>query len=85
MIRHMITTVDNPFDPFTQFEAWLSFDVSHGYQTIPLLGRVARTSDEMSDADRALANEQAIDEIIRDLGSEVYRKVSKQTEETVLS
>lgn len=73
----MLTTVDNPFDPFTQFEAWLSFDVGHGYQTLPLLGRVVRTSDEMSEADRQVANEQGIDEIIEALGSELYRKVTK--------
>lgn len=77
MAQVMLTTVDNPFDPFTQFEAWLSFDVGHGYQTLPLLGRVVRTSDEMSEADRQVANEQGIDEIIEALGSEIYRKVTK--------
>lgn len=77
MAQCMLTTVDNPFDPFTQFEAWLSFDVGHGYQTLPLLGRVVRTSDEMSEADRQVANEQGIDEIIEALGSEIYRKVTK--------
>lgn len=77
MAQVMLTTADNPFDPFTQFEAWLSFDVGHGYQTLPLLGRVVRTSDEMSEADRQVANEQGIDEIIEALGSELYRKVTK--------
>ena len=28
-----ITTEDNPYDPFTQFQHWLSWDQSHGYDT----------------------------------------------------
>lgn len=85
MAHCMITTKDNPFDPFTQFEAWLSFDVGHGYQTLPLLGRVVRTSDEMSEADRQAANEQAIDEIISFVDSDLYRKVTREIKTETVS
>lgn len=28
-----ITTTDNPYDPFTEFDQWESFDLKHGYFT----------------------------------------------------
>ena len=76
MIEHMLTTVDNPFDPFTRFKEWFAFDAAAGYNTPAYLARVARSSDELSEADQVLANEQAIDEIVRENILGVYRKVS---------
>lgn len=73
----MLTTFDNPFDPFTQFEPWYSFDLSAGYHTTELLGRIIVTSDELSPADQDLAYELAIDEIIRENVSGMHRKVSR--------
>jgi hypothetical protein len=60
----MLTTIDNPFSPFTQYDEWDNYDKEKGYHSSALLARVARSSEEMSDADQDLANEQAIDEII---------------------
>lgn len=40
----MLTTVDNPFDPFEQFTSWFMFDEEKGYHTCSYLGRIARTS-----------------------------------------
>lgn len=64
MVQHMLTTTDNPFDPFTQFDEWNAFDQSHGYNSINLLARVVRTSNNLSDADQELAMEDAIDQIV---------------------
>lgn len=75
MDEHMLTTVDNPFDPFTQFDAWRVWDETAGYHTLSFLARIARTSDELSEADQSLAIEQAIDEIVRENVSGVHRKV----------
>lgn len=76
MIEHMLTTVDNPFDPFTQYEEWYAFDESAGHRTTQFLARIARTSDELSEADQSLAIEQAIDEIVNENVSGLYRKVA---------
>ena len=27
----MLTTEDNPFDPWTQYDLWREWDISHGY------------------------------------------------------
>jgi len=76
-VDHMLSTVDNPFNPFTQWDDWYQFDTSHDYNTSAFLARVTRTSNELSDADQDLAIEQAIDEIVRENTLGIYVKVSK--------
>jgi hypothetical protein len=73
----MLTTVDNPFDPFSQFEEWYAFDEDMGYCTLGLLARIAKTSTELSDADQAIAIEQAIDEIVKENVSGMHKKVKE--------
>ena len=58
-----LTTIDNPFNPNTQWDDWLRYDEDHGYYTTAYLARIAKTSDELSTADYLDAVEQAIDEI----------------------
>ena len=76
MTEHMLTTVDNPFDPFTQFDEWFAFDHNQGYNTPEFLARIARTSDDLSEADQSLAIEEAIDEIVRENVLGLYRKIA---------
>lgn len=73
----MLTTVDNPFDPFTHFEEWYRFDVDSGYNTCAYLGRIARTSHELSETDELQAIAQAIDEIVRLNINGKYKKVAR--------
>lgn len=63
--EYMVTTSDNPFNYFTQFEAWLAYDMRLGHHTLNYLARVARTSHELSEEDTRLAISQAVDEIVR--------------------
>lgn len=71
----MLTTVDNPFNPFTNFEAWKNFDESKGYNTCAYLARIAKVSDELSEADENQAIQQAIDEIVKMNILGIYKKV----------
>lgn len=64
--EHMLTTTDNPYNPFTHFREWYVFDELKGYHSTSLLGRIVRSSDELSVADQHLAIEQGIDEIVRE-------------------
>jgi hypothetical protein len=73
--EHMLTTVDNPFNPHTQFDAWYAYDQLKGYNTSAFLARITRTSDDLSEADQSAALESAIDEIVRENVSGIYRKV----------
>lgn len=45
----MLTTVDNPFDPFEQFTSWFLFDTEKGYNSCSYLARIARTSDQFTE------------------------------------
>jgi len=81
--EYMLTTVDNPFDPFTRFDEWLAYDTKMGYNTPSLLARIVIISDELSEPDQALAIQQAIDEVISENVSGMFRKVSKNSAETL--
>ena len=75
----MLTTVDNPFDPFEQFTSWFMFDEEKGYHTCSYLGRIARTSDQHSEEENELENERAIDEILKYDFRNIYKKVVQKT------
>ena len=77
----MLTTFDNPYNPFEQFTSWFLFDVEKGYNTCSYLGRIARTSDQLSEEENELEIERAIDEIIKYDFRNIYKKVTMQTTE----
>lgn len=74
---HMLTTVDNPFNPFIDYDKWNAYDEAQGYYTSNFLARVVVTSSEISEADQDLAIENAIDEILKENVLGIYRKVSQ--------
>lgn len=78
--EHMLTTVDNPYDPFEQFTLWHLFDIEKGYQTCERLARIAKFTDDMSQQEEADENERAIDEIIEHDFLNIYKKVGKETD-----
>lgn len=75
MAQHMLTTVDNPWNPFTHYDEWQEFDESAGYYTIQYLARLTFSSDELSDADQDLAIEYAVEEAAALNINGMYRKV----------
>lgn len=74
---YMLTTVDNPFNPFTQWDEWYAFDLNEGHHTPSYLARVTRSSNELSDADQAEAIADAIDEIIEYNVNGLYVKIKE--------
>lgn len=78
MLVHRLTTVDNPFDVFDEFDDWMKYDRNANHNSMELLSRVSSYSNELSDYDQVLATEQAIDDIIA-LDPELkFRKVSRE-------
>lgn len=75
MAIHMLTTMDNPYNPFTQFDEWMQFDESSGYHSTQYLARITITSDDLSDVDQDNAIESAIEEIVRENINGMYKKV----------
>ena len=74
----MLTTVDNPFDPFEQFTSWWLFDIEKGYNSCSRLMRIANLSDDMSSKEEEEEIERAIDEIVKYDFLDVYKKVKKE-------
>jgi len=74
----VLTTFDNPYDPFEQFTDWFMFDVSKGYNSCGLLARIARTSDQLSDDENNEEIERAIDWIIAYDFQNIYKKVKSE-------
>lgn len=73
-----LTTFDNPFDPFEQFTSWFLFDEEKGYHSTAYLGRIARTSDQLSEEENEVEIERAINEIIKYDFRNIYKKVKKK-------
>lgn len=77
MKEFMLTTFDNPYDPFTQFEQWFHYDMEKGYNSCEYLARISRTSEEFTENENNLQIEKAIDEIIQFDPFNIYKKVSR--------
>jgi hypothetical protein len=60
----MLSTVDNPWSPFTNYDEWYAFDNAHGYNTPSLLARIANVSLDLSNDDFEFAVRQAMNEIV---------------------
>lgn len=76
MSKCALTTFDNPFDPFDQFDDWFRFDCDKGYNSCSYLDRIAATSDQLSDTENEQEIERAIDEIIKYDFMNIYKKVT---------
>lgn len=74
-MRHAyLTTSDNPFNPHTQFDLWNAFDQLQGYNSCAYLARIAKTADDLSPMDQAIAVEEAIDSIVDMNVLGIYKK-----------
>ena len=76
----MLTTTDNPFDPFTDFDNWFQYDESKGYHTCSYLSRIAKVSSDLSDQDNEEIVSRAIDEIVSLNLLGIYEKVERNDE-----
>ena len=81
----MLTTFDNPYDPFDDFTSWLLYDAEMGYYTCNKLARIARNSEDFSSVEEDEDRIRAIDEIISNDVFNIYKKVTREVsnEETV--
>ena len=76
----ILTTTDNPYDPFTKYDEWYQFDEMSGYHTCSYLARIVKSSEALSSLEEAEAVERAIDEILFFNITGNYIKVSNESE-----
>ena len=69
-----ITTFDNPFSPFTQFDEWYQYDTTNGYDTLGLLSRMSLSSPNLSADDQNRIIESAMLDLIK-MFPKTYRLV----------
>ena len=73
-----VTTVDNPFNPFDDFNSWFMFDIEKGYYTSNKLGRLTHLRDDMSEQEENEEVERAVDELIKIDPLDLYIKVTRE-------
>lgn len=79
MSKCALTTIDNPYDPFEQWNSWYQYDMDKGYNSCAYLDRIARTSEQLSTEENELEIERAIDEIIKYDFMNIYKKIVKKS------
>ena len=79
-----ITTKDNPFNPFEDMGGWYVYDIMQGYNTCALLGRFARTSDQLTEAENNDIISKAIDDILSIDFEGKYKKLEREADDPIL-
>ena len=68
----MLTTYDNPYDPFEQFAQWYLYDAEKGYNTCGILDRLTKIDDDMSEKEKNDEYDRAMDKLVN-LNPGLYR------------
>lgn len=66
MVSYMITTMDNPWNPFTHFDEWFDWDSRRcGYNTCGWLAILARTSIDLDEKSYDDSIDSASEELLK--------------------
>ena len=79
-MKVMLTTIDNPYNPFDDFTSWFMYDVEKGYNSCSYVARIAKTSEQFTEKENNEEIERAIDEIILHDFLNIYVKVTREGE-----
>lgn len=73
----MLSTKDNPFNPFKDFNNWYNFDVMNGYNSCQMVDRFSLDTDDLAEIDQIMLTNDAIKEIIRNDMTKMYIAIPK--------
>ena len=80
--QYMLTTLDNPYNPFVDFSSWYMFDCEQEHNTSSRLARIANIDSEMTQKERDEEIDRAMDFIIAyDLEGIFVKGTEEQIEE----
>lgn len=65
MANYYITTVDNPYDPSTNFEEWLNYDRIKGYNTCERLASLNKTSERNTEQENNSAILDSMEQMVK--------------------
>lgn len=72
----MLTTVDNPFNPKTDYDKWRSWDIENGYNTEEVLARMTDIPDDVELDDDVTINKltnDAVQEMLNNDALGIYK------------
>lgn len=75
----MLSTIDNPFNYFTEFRDWFNFDCQRGYYSCAKVARLSEIKDSMSQLEIDKEIERAIDSFLSVDFTGLYCKVINET------
>lgn len=78
LYQYALSTIDNPFNPFDDFNSWFLFDIEKGYNSCGYLARIANLNPSQTEKESNEEIERAIDEIIQFDFRNIYKKVKQE-------
>lgn len=63
----LLSTSDNPYNPFDDFIHWYQYDIAKGYNTCAYMARVCETSELSNREERAAYNKAAEEAVLLNL------------------
>lgn len=75
----MLTTYDNPYDPFTNFDCWWKEDLKLGHDCCGTLARNSECSPIFSDEINEQLEDEAIDYVVS-IEPTIYKAVTKEND-----
>ena len=76
--KYMLTTFDNPYNPFVDFVSWYMFDCENGYNTSSHLARIVNIDNEMTQKEVDEERKRAIDFMLQFDFEGIYFKGSEE-------
>ena len=74
----MLTTIDNPFNPFTETEEWMAYDLNHSFASACCqLARIQKTNALMSEIETEREENRAIIEIAEQNVTGTFRLIDE--------
>ncbi len=80
IIVSLLTTEDNPFDPFDDFENWYIYDQDHHHFCCEKLAEKVGDLNDSNEVEKIKITESAIDYIVTNDMLHKYKKVQKVCE-----
>lgn len=80
----VLTTIDNPWNPFTHPREWLAFDTAHGYNTNRWVAFFSRDSSRFDDEFRDKEIEYAMNKVLEINPFGLHMKVYKKEADTLI-
>lgn len=79
--QFMLTTFDNPFNPFVDFSSWYMFDCEQGHNTSSRLARIVNIDSEMTQKEIDEERERAMNIIVKyDFENTFFKGTEEQIE-----